>query len=118
MRALTPLVFILSAIPLCRAQTGAIRGVVEDPSKASVPGATVQLRGNGNGRQRQTTTDAAGAFRFDAVSPGDYQLEIQQPGFRPSLSQVNVGLRPPGLLRIVLALADRREGVTVEEGAA
>jgi len=108
---------VLSILSLCRGQTGAISGIVEDPSKASVPGATVQLRGNANARQRQTTTDAAGAFRFDAVSSGDYQLEIQQPGFRPSVLQVKVGPRPPGMLRIVLALADRREGVTVEEGA-
>jgi alcohol dehydrogenase (cytochrome c) len=37
-----------------------------------------------------------GAFRFDAVSPGDYQLEIQ-PGFRPSVSQE--GLDPAKLLQ-------------------
>src|SRR5215831_14753962 len=82
------------------AQSG-IGGVVQDPSKATVPGATVLLRANSNGRELETNTDANGSFRFDSVDPGDYQLEVRQSGFRPAVSRVNVGTRPPGLLRIV-----------------
>src|SRR5438552_17580016 len=118
MRALTRLLLVLSAYSSAVAQPGAISGVVEDSSRASVPGAAVHLRDNGNGRQWQTSTDASGAFRFEAVGPGDYGLEIEHSGFRPSVSRVNVGSRPPAPLRIVLALAGRREGVTVAEDAA
>jgi outer membrane receptor protein involved in Fe transport len=110
---------LLSFLAFCSAalaQSG-IGGVVQDPSNATVPGAIVLLRANPNGRQRQTNTDANGSFRFDVVDPGDYQLEVRQSGFQPAVSRVNIGTRPPGLLRIVLALADRREGVTVAEDA-
>src|SRR5436305_14863778 len=115
MSDLMRLLLVVSACSGAVAQTGAISGVVEDPSRASVPGATVHLRGGGNSRQRQTSTDANGAFRFEAVGPGDYELEIEHPGFRPSVSRVNLGPRPPAALRIVLTLAGRREGVTVAE---
>ena len=102
---------LLVLVGLClgaEAQNDGISGVVVDPSRASVPGAVVRLRGHG-----QTKTDAAGAFRFDAVTAGDYEIEVQQPGFRASVVRV----RAPATVRIVLALADRREGVTVEETA-
>src|SRR5437763_5477942 len=118
MRALTRLLLVLTAYSSALAQTGVVSGVVEDPSRASVPGATVHLRGSGNSRQRQTNTDTTGAFRFESVGAGDYELDIEHPGFLPSMSRVNVGSRPAAPLQIVLTLAGRREGVTVSEDAA
>ena len=62
------------------AQTAAgLRGVVTDPSGASVPGAVVQLRGNG--LDRRTTTDAAGKYAIQPVNPGKYTVRVIAKGF-------------------------------------
>lgn len=40
---------------------------------------TVLANSNGNGRDQSTTTDANGNFIFDALSPGNYTLEVVLP---------------------------------------
>src|SRR5262245_42123678 len=115
----TRVLLILAALFCAKAQSGSavVSGMVEDPTRASVPGATVHLHRRPIGAPRDTKTDATGAFRFDGVAPGEYELDIEQPGFRRAVSRLNVGMRSPSPLRIVLTLADRREGVTVQENA-
>ena len=61
--------------------------------------------------------EATGTFHFDGVAAGDYEVEIRHAGFQPSLSRVRVGSRPPAPLRIVLTVAELRQGVTVDEQA-
>ena len=91
-----------------------ITGVVMDSSNASVAGATVTLRRMSDHAQRIATVEATGIFRFDGVAPGDYEVEIRHVGFQPSLSRMRVGSRSPAPLKIVLAVAELREGVTVD----
>src|SRR5262249_40124352 len=56
---------------------------------------------------------SSGHFQFDAVVPDNYEIEVQQEGFKVSESQVKVGPRTPASLRIVLALSDLHEEITV-----
>jgi hypothetical protein len=71
-----------------------ITGVVVDSSNASVAGATVTLRA-ADASQRGAVVEATGAFHFDGVAAGDYEIEIRHAGFQPSLSRVRVGSRSP-----------------------
>ena len=52
--------------------TGAIAGTVMDPSDAVLPGATVSLRDEGTGREKNTVTNADGAFAFRDLNFGSY----------------------------------------------
>src|SRR5260370_8416047 len=69
--------------------TGALAGVVTDPSGAVVPKADVQLvNADTNAVEKQLTNDA-GQFIFASLTPGTYKIPVQTAGFRtPSLTGV------------------------------
>src|ERR1700730_746588 len=55
----------------------AITGTVHDPSNAAIVGARVSIIGVDGNAIAQTITDNSGAFHFDKLSPGNYQLDVQ-----------------------------------------
>jgi len=61
---------------------GRLRGTVTDPSGASVSGANVQLQSDSGRTIASTSTDTAGTYSFSGVAEGNYQLQLQSPGFR------------------------------------
>src|SRR5262245_38078093 len=84
-RVLPSVLFVLAA-SLASAQvlqTGSVAGIVTDSSNAVLPGVTVTLSGEKliGGAQVQTT-DSAGAYRFDRLSPGAYRVKFELQGFR------------------------------------
>jgi outer membrane receptor protein involved in Fe transport len=91
-----------------------LNGLVLDASGASVAEAKVVLRKGGDSAERSTVTEPSGAFHFNQIARGDYEVEIRQDGFRPSTTHVRVGTRSPTPLRVVLAVAELRQGVTVD----
>ena len=72
-----------TALPLWADVTGAVLGVVTDPTGAAVPGATVTLTNADTGLRRSTTTDATGAYEFLAVPVGEnYIVAVEAKGFQ------------------------------------
>lgn len=67
------------------ASTGAIQGTVTDPQKATVAGAKVILTNVDTTVATQGVTQPDGTFVFPLLAPGNYQIEIQAPGFETSL---------------------------------
>ena len=65
-------------------QTGAstIHGTVKDPSDAIVSGATVTLTNLETGAVRTTVTTASGAFSFELVPVGEYEVQVEAKGFQ------------------------------------
>jgi hypothetical protein len=107
---------LLALVRLSAAQTGppvAIVGVVEDQTGAVLRAATVELVTSDGTVVQSKTTDAVGAFKFDAVPPGDYELRARFPGFKQATRRLHVGARAPGAQKLILALADVKEAVTV-----
>ncbi len=99
--------------PTTPAPVFGVSGVVLDPSNAAIAGAKVTLHGGDLENEPSTTTDPAGHFQFSGVSPGSYEVEVQQEGFKILKSRVKVGPRSPAPLHIVLPLRDLHEEVTV-----
>ena len=67
----------LAALMLCvpafaQIDTGSIVGTVEDASGAAVPKATVTLTNLGTNVVTTTTTNEAGGYQFNALTPGRY----------------------------------------------
>ena len=52
-----------------------------------------------------TKTDSSGRFRFAAVAPGTYAIEVSRERFAGSTTPIAVGAQPPAPLAITLALA-------------
>jgi len=99
--------------PMTPAPVFGVSGVVLDPSNAAIAGAKVTLRGGSVENEPSTTTDLSGHFQFSGVSPGSYEVEVQQEGFKILKSRVKVGPRSSAPLRIVLPLRELHEEVTV-----
>ena len=84
-----------------RAQSsGAIEGVVKDPSGAAIAGAMVEISYSVSGFNRTTTTGTDGAFRFTNVPFNSYHLMVTADGFASrfqplSFSNVEAMLRKP-----------------------
>jgi hypothetical protein len=75
---------ILLGAHLAQAQTtGSITGVVTDASGAVMPGATITLSGERLiGGPQTAVSDASGAYRFDRLVPGSYNVKFELQGFR------------------------------------
>ncbi|HEY4781598.1 MAG TPA: carboxypeptidase-like regulatory domain-containing protein [Chthoniobacterales bacterium] len=61
--------------------TGTIQGTVNDQSQAVVAGAEVVATFKATGVTRTTKTNDTGAYRFDFVPAGTYQVKITKQGF-------------------------------------
>jgi len=59
-----------------------LRGTIKDPQGAIVRGATVKLISTATKVERQTTTNDEGGYVFAAVTPGEYALTVEAPGFK------------------------------------
>src|SRR5437016_5573056 len=110
--------FLLWLYLLSQAQTNlVISGIVQDQSGAAFLGAQVDLLQDGS-QQRTITTDASGAFRFDRLQSGTYEIRTHQEGFKTETTKVMVGARSPGRLRIVLYIENLSQQITVDEDPA
>src|SRR4051812_28357554 len=89
MRLISRVVFVCLCMALsvagasAQVQTGSIAGVVADTSNAVLPGVTVTLTGEKliGGAQVQAT-DGTGAYRFDRLPPGTYNVKFELQGFK------------------------------------
>src|SRR5215469_882435 len=64
------------------ATTGKIAGVVTDSSGAAVPSATVSVKSAALMAERSTTTGGDGAYLFDLLPLGTYELTVTSKGFK------------------------------------
>jgi len=81
----TKLLLVVAAVMIsAQAQTvrGVIEGVVSDPQKKPVGGASVTLTNKDTGEQRKITADANGEFTFASVAPGGYRVQAEHSGFQ------------------------------------
>ena len=56
-----------------------IEGTIRNTSGQAIANATVQL----NGTTKTTVTDLMGAYRLDRVTPDDYMVNVNAPGYTP-----------------------------------
>jgi outer membrane receptor protein involved in Fe transport len=91
----------------------AITGTVLDQNAEALAGAEVTLKGSGPVRALSTTTDASGAFRFEKLNAGVYEILVTREGFKPATARVTIGNRAPAPVRIILPVADLQQEVSV-----
>jgi hypothetical protein len=64
------------------ANTGEIRGTVQDSTGAVVSGATVTITNVENGARTASTTNSAGIYDRPSLPPGEYTISFAKAGFR------------------------------------
>ncbi len=97
--------------------TGAITGIVSDPTGAVVPGAAVEATGLETGASFTAEASASGEYTIPLLQPGSYRLTVRSPGFR-TYSRSNVTIESGRTIRIDMALEVGEVTETVEVSAA
>jgi len=115
--------------------TGSVQGIVQDPSGAGVPKATVSLLNNATAATQVTTSDSAGNFGFVSLSPGSYKVTVEAAGFAKAQVEITLltaqNLNVPVNLKVgaaseavsvtteapVVDTADSRTQLTLEDQA-
>lgn len=108
--------------PSCLAQTaatGALSGVVSDPTGAVVPGVDIKVTNEGTGESRTVTSRSDGSFTVPLLPPGSYRFEAVGQGFkRGTGSGVSVEVTETARLDILLEVGAVGESVLVTADAA
>jgi hypothetical protein len=117
--ALFGLIFVLTLEPAAEAQTtsattGAMNGTVTDNTKAVLPGVTVTISSPAMMGTRTDVTNEQGQYRFAAVTPGEYKITFELPGFANIVHDgVRVTLGFTATVNAEMELASQRETITV-----
>lgn len=111
-RVLVTLTALLIIATTAWAQSGTVAGSVADTTAGRLPGATIELVGQGD---RQTTqSDADGQYTFANVPQGTYDVTVSLVGFAQARQTgVMVGDGPVDLGTITLALAAVSDTIVV-----
>ena len=75
---------------------GSITGIVRDPQKAFVSGATITLVDKDTNLTLTRATDRSGAYTFTPIKIGTYKLVVEAPGFAPQTQDNIRGKCEPG----------------------
>lgn len=99
------------------ASTGAVIGVVVDPSGALVPGVTVGLERT-DAIGKTVETDQNGQFGFLLIQPGTYSLNVSKSGFSPfAMPNIQIPVTETVRVQLHLKLATRTEQVQVSSSS-
>lgn len=76
------LILFQTAVIFGQSRTAEISGRVQDPSGAAVAGAQVTAKNVDTGAKRSARTSESGDFAIPLLEPGNYEVLVEQPGFR------------------------------------
>jgi hypothetical protein len=112
------------ALPLCLLATawagvgGSISGTVKDSTGAAIAGASVSLLNTGTHVRQAQTTDNRGSYAFPVLPVGIYDLEINNPGFRPyRRTGIVLNTNSALLVDVTLQVGKRSDVVNVSESS-
>ena len=91
---------LLFAANTAYAQTGngSVGGIVQDSTKALVPGVTVTLTNVDTGVVNTAVSNETGSYSFPVVQPGNYKVSAQLPGFKEAVAN-NLRVGPNAQVR-------------------
>jgi TonB family protein len=96
-----------------QAGSGALAGVVQDISKARVPGCSVRIK-NLDGKNEETAVvNMAGEFGFASIPAGRYAVEVRARGFAVGKTEVLVEASRRVEAQVTLQLGQISESMTV-----
>src|SRR5579872_7243752 len=98
--------------------TGIITGTITDSSGAVVPNATITIMHKATGAVRTTVANGQGLFSAPSLLPAEYQVRVEQPGFRTVVAAAQVEAGGTTSLDLTIMPGAPGEVVNVEAAAA
>ena len=109
---------IADSVAVGQTSRGTVTGLVTDSQKAAVANAYVDLTSTSTNVTRSSQTNESGLYRFDAVDPGKYTLQVKTTGFRSYVAkQFDVGAAQVVSVDAALELGEVQQVVEVSADA-
>jgi len=96
-----------------QAGSGSLAGVVQDISKARVPGCEVRIKNLDGKNEEVAHASVTGEFGFAAIPVGRYAVEVRARGFAPGKTEVVVETGRSAMATVILPLGQISESETV-----
>jgi hypothetical protein len=114
-RASLLLILLLLAFPaVAQNVTGALAGIVKDPSGSVVPNATVTATNTGTSAAFHTATSDEGQYTFPTLPVGTYRLAVEAGGFKKyETSGIRLQVNETARVDVALVVGGASETVSV-----
>ena len=107
--------FLFPAAALAQEAQGVIVGIVQDKTRAVVPGVEVTVTDVGQARSRVTITGDAGNYRVGNLDPGEYEIRASLVGFETTvLTGIVLQVGQIARIPITLSVGEVSQELTVE----
>src|ERR1700735_1341320 len=104
-----------SSVAIAQSTSASITGLVDDPSKALIPAATITAINTQTGEKASTTTNKEGQYVLPGLNPGTYRLEVDKPGFKGIIEAgLTLHVQDAVQINFHMAVGSSSESVTVE----
>ena len=97
--------------------TGSIQGTITDPSGAVVGGARITITNKATRQSIVTSTSSSGTYASGALTPAEYQLQIEGKGFKTVQVSITVQVNTTASGNVALPVGQAAETVQVEGSA-
>src|SRR3989442_14080776 len=106
---------LFTAGVVAQTTTGNLQGVVQDPNKAVVAGATVKITNVDTGIANETSTNGEGFYRVTNLIPGEhYKVEVTGSGYAPkAIENIRILLATENTTDVQLEVAGTQNVVVV-----
>jgi hypothetical protein len=111
------LFFVLIGSAAAQVPTGAIVGVIRDPSGLPVPGAQVKILNLPTNLVRAETSSEQGDYSFPSLTTGEYEVAVEAHGFSRTIRRASVEAGATTTVDFALRLGEMKESVTVEDAS-
>jgi outer membrane receptor protein involved in Fe transport len=110
-RFLTPFLLVVSA--WAQTPSSSIIGRVSDPSGKAVVGSKIVVSSSDTARERTAASGEAGYFAVTNLTPGEYRLEVEHPGFRKFVRELELVVNQELRIDVSMIPGQINEQVTV-----
>jgi hypothetical protein len=108
------MMLVFASLPAWPQATTSLTGQVTDGNDAVIVGANVTLTLSGTGSVRNTATNHLGAYQFQQLAPGRYELKVSSPHFATAeRSGIDLLVDQPATINVTLAVEAVGANVTV-----
>src|SRR5262245_28550046 len=99
-------------------QFGAITGRVGDTTGAWISQAKVTLTNTATSVKQEASTNPDGSFTFANVSAGDYEIEVENQGFRKTVQKIKIDVAQRLNMDFLMEVGSTQDAVTLTQESA